>query len=1386
MKKLINLLAAAMAVLSGWADDVYGPFGSDGNLAEDVQQLTPTVYDVALTIKGKTAVPGDCIAAYRTSDNALCGIGMVYDSDNGVIKCDLVLRSFKGATIHFKAWQCCTPATAENILDVDASCDIVAPNPGTTDTPKLTLFVPSRTFTVKFNKNGGTGTMQDQKFQEGVEQARKKNAFAKSCSMFTGWKDQKGNEYEDEETITPTSDLTLTAQWEAIVVKDLKIGTFNVECNTGWEATVSDDSWIMLYGTEGSGYGRVEYGYSENKDAKERTGTITITSKVDSSVKATFTIRQSARPSGPSPVIVNGVLVSVDMEGYSDFTIPDTVTAIDANAFACNDEVRSVRIPATVTEIRDSAFAGCANLTNVVFDGDAPTAGNDVFKDTPDGLVVTVRNDKTGWPEEGGLWPDGDANARSVVVLRNYIVSFDWNGWEEGPTIDDIVVEPGEMVKLPYPELHTSETQAWSKNREGVRPGYSFGWWNDSGDIDEEPLLAYYTPERSIVLKARWYPHSYAFKFDANGGKPAGQEVSGQLYGGSWKKEEVEEPTLANAAFDGWWTAKTGGDPVDLDGVCSTVGKLGGTMTLYAHWRKMYKAAVKDGMVSEDVENYAANITVLSGTDLYLEAADKSAANMEFSKWTVSPATANLGENFDPRNPHTPFTMPDAAVTFTANYIAKPGYVEVSAFEQNTTANADGDPQGIEWSDDGKVWTPVGDGMPYPVKTGKSVAIQFRSTDPRWTVPAKVTYQIVEGEAAEVLVPATRVAIVSADAEQEQFGASGTVSMNPKNGQVLPGKPVALTAKPGKDTVFAYWLVDGEKVGYTATFKYAPDVDSTATAVFRLKSAVEDPELDDSVVVPSANSMVGVAFEMAVPLADAAYPAKFTASGLPAGLKIDAASGVISGVPTKVGNGSVTITAAGGVNAKAKSSITLPITVKALPGWAQGTFTGYSEPLAYIEDVQGWVSAGKGSASLTVSSAGKVGGKVMCDGTNWTFAASSYSTASKTDETGSETFVVEAEMKSGKIVRPFRMTVNRIDAPDVGTGASLLNAVADGETDDGSFQICVLRNMWKDKATSVAAAEAIAPFIGVYTASIKANEGAEHGNGYLSITVDKSGNVKATGKLPDGTGVSSASQLSYSEIGAWDAELFIAPSAYKGGAFAVSFAFYDGYDDKKVIYDSSAWWESRNPQATGEYGEGFFRLVEVDGAYYDKLKKLNDYYDSLRFGTTSPKLSVSWKHTYLDDSGRKVTETATLSGEDGENAVNTLDQDGMTVTVNEKGALVVAKATKPVQDMVSKEWSYDGVNDGALTLSFAQATGIFKGSYTFWYDYLSAFDDTKDKATYSHTSKKVSFEGIMVQGQEKLSGFYLWDETGVYEDEKTGKEKTYKYKQSYPVLLLAQ
>lgn len=51
----------------------------------------------------------------------------------------------------------------------------------------------------------------------------------------------------------------------------------------------------------------------------------------------------------------------------TQFTIPDTVNEIGANAFEGCNKITSIVIPESVTKIGASAFSGCSVLTDITY-----------------------------------------------------------------------------------------------------------------------------------------------------------------------------------------------------------------------------------------------------------------------------------------------------------------------------------------------------------------------------------------------------------------------------------------------------------------------------------------------------------------------------------------------------------------------------------------------------------------------------------------------------------------------------------------------------------------------------------------------------------------------------------------------------------------------------------------------------------------------------------------------------------------------------------------------------------------------------------------------------------------------------------------------------------
>ena len=87
---------------------------------------------------------------------------------------------------------------------------------GSTGDISVTALWRSReTYTVTFNRNRGSGTMESQTFESGVPQALKANTFTRNRYRFSGWATSANGSvvYSDGETITVTQNMTLYAKW---------------------------------------------------------------------------------------------------------------------------------------------------------------------------------------------------------------------------------------------------------------------------------------------------------------------------------------------------------------------------------------------------------------------------------------------------------------------------------------------------------------------------------------------------------------------------------------------------------------------------------------------------------------------------------------------------------------------------------------------------------------------------------------------------------------------------------------------------------------------------------------------------------------------------------------------------------------------------------------------------------------------------------------------------------------------------------------------------------------------------------------------------------------------------------------------------------------------
>jgi hypothetical protein len=209
-------------------------------------------------------------------------------------------------------------------------------------------------------------------------------------------------------------------------------------------------------------------------------------------------------------------------------------------------------------------------------------------------------------------------------------------------------------------------------------------------------------------------------------------------------------------------------------------------------------------------------------------------------------------------------------------------------------------------------------------------------------------------------------------------------------------------------------------------------------------------------------------------------------------------------------------------------------------------------------------------------------------------------------------------------------------------------------------------------------------------------------------------------------------------------------------------------------------WESRNPQATSEYGFGFARELGVSGGFYDTWINLRDYYENGLtvggVGSFGPLLATV-RITEFDwgsglETPPRVSWTESTQAETAEASPNGLIL-GVTPATGAVGTGFSAPAIQLPFTFIDPDtggvwYDYSGLeNPAGLTFGFTRATGIFKGAFNVYYDYVSADDRTTGRQTVLHVVKKALFEGaltpVRADGDAEGRGFFPWADTGWYD-----------------------
>ena len=275
-------------------------------------------------------------------------------------------------------------ALAAAVLLLGAGCSGGSSYAGGTDSDETggTNAPNAKTYTVIFDANGGTGSMESQSFTVGTEQPLAANAFTLENNVFAGWNTDKGgagNTYADGASVKDLAadgaTVRLYAQWTPGIMVDAQNIADALSKNIGDTYTIQltgewTDDELKSLGKEL----RNITGKNITLDMARATGIESI--GVDAFYRCTSLVAVTI----PAGVTSIGDFAFDNCRSLTSVTIPDSVTNIGNQVFAHCSSLATVTIPDSVQTIGREAFWYCESLTSITIPASVTSVGNWAFE----------------------------------------------------------------------------------------------------------------------------------------------------------------------------------------------------------------------------------------------------------------------------------------------------------------------------------------------------------------------------------------------------------------------------------------------------------------------------------------------------------------------------------------------------------------------------------------------------------------------------------------------------------------------------------------------------------------------------------------------------------------------------------------------------------------------------------------------------------------------------------------------------------------------------------------------------------------------------------------------------------------------------------------------